>query len=358
MLFPLFLDFKLDPMDRLLLVNFERDPDSIYRGFEPQYVNDSVNGTGYLVIGWRNDGYVDVYHEKTVKINPDKYHITGKGFCGAYAIQFNQAFFEVMDAGVHAHFEFSDAQGREVSIKLEESNNRKRKPFGLFAPMGYACEHPQALPLIFLHDFYFVRRCKTKFEIHIDGKLHKPDKLPIPMDWSWMYFTRYSPKPHIISCNEIISYQLNTIEVINGQTEVKLTNRTYYFLWENELPFLNEMRWDLPNSSFQLRFHKPLAHPDFLKNGHPMQFSFSIRESQDTGEIGGEIEFTKLDNQLDVQLTFSKGWIPKYTKCSLRFLYTVASVFRNWIKNYRWKASFKEEDGIFRLLQGIWENRN
>jgi hypothetical protein len=357
MLFPLFIDFKHDPMERLLLVNFERDPDTTYKGFEPQYVNDAVNGTGYLVIGWRNDGFVDVYHEEAVKVNPGKYHITGKGFCWSYAIQFKQAFFEVTAAGVNAHFQFSDAQGREVLIKLEEKNNRKRKPFGLLAPMGYACENPKALPLIFLHEFYFVRKCKSKLEIRIDRKLHKPDKLPIPMDWSRMFFARYSPKPHIISCNEMIDYQLNYIEVIPGQSEVTRFDRTFYFIWDNGQAYLKKMKWDLPHSSFQMTFHKPVPHPDYLIEGEKEYFDFSIIEGQDTGEVGGEIEFTRLGNQLDVQVTFSKGWKPRYSKCSLRFLYTVASVFRNWIKNYCWNASFIREDGAFRLLQATWENR-
>ena len=53
----------IDPMERLLLVNFEKDPDSLYIGFEPQVFDDHINGKGHLVIGWRIDGKVDVYHE-------------------------------------------------------------------------------------------------------------------------------------------------------------------------------------------------------------------------------------------------------------------------------------------------------
>jgi hypothetical protein len=41
----------IDPMERLLLVNFEKDPDTIYIGFEPQVFDDPINGRGHLVIG-------------------------------------------------------------------------------------------------------------------------------------------------------------------------------------------------------------------------------------------------------------------------------------------------------------------
>ena len=32
-----------------------------------------------LVIGWRRDGKVDVYHEAGLKLRPEKYDIAGKG---------------------------------------------------------------------------------------------------------------------------------------------------------------------------------------------------------------------------------------------------------------------------------------
>jgi hypothetical protein len=75
------LPFRIDvdPMERLLLINFEKDPDSLYLGFEPQVFNDPINGSGHLVIGWRVDGKVDVYHQPGLKLDPEKYDIAGKG---------------------------------------------------------------------------------------------------------------------------------------------------------------------------------------------------------------------------------------------------------------------------------------
>ncbi len=44
----------VDPIARLLLVNFEKDPDTTCAGFEPQVFDDPTNGRGHLVIGWRS----------------------------------------------------------------------------------------------------------------------------------------------------------------------------------------------------------------------------------------------------------------------------------------------------------------
>lgn len=46
----------IDPMERILLVNFEKDPDSVYVGFEPQVFNDEINGVGHRVIASNSYG--------------------------------------------------------------------------------------------------------------------------------------------------------------------------------------------------------------------------------------------------------------------------------------------------------------
>jgi hypothetical protein len=37
-------------MERLFLINFEKDPDEIYIGFEPQWFDDAAYGTGLRII--------------------------------------------------------------------------------------------------------------------------------------------------------------------------------------------------------------------------------------------------------------------------------------------------------------------
>jgi hypothetical protein len=132
----------IDPMERLLLVNFERDPDTTYVGFEPQVFDDPVNGRGHLVIGWRRDGRVDVYHQTCLRLNAAKYDIAGKGLAHMVEREMAGATYEVDDFGVQAHYEFQDIHNRTVVLDIHEQNPRVRQPFGLLAPMGAARQKP------------------------------------------------------------------------------------------------------------------------------------------------------------------------------------------------------------------------
>ena len=151
LIFPFSID--IDPMEKLLLVNFEKDPDSVYVAFEPQEFND-----GHLIIAYRTDKKVDVYHAKSLKRDPSLYGIVGAGLNEMIPDDLEKAFFEVNEFGVQVHYQFKDILDREVEILISEKNQKKRKPFGLLAPMGDAATNPPSLPVILLHDFYFVRK--------------------------------------------------------------------------------------------------------------------------------------------------------------------------------------------------------
>ena len=116
-----------------------------------------------------------------------------------------------------------------------------RKPFGLLAPVGAAAAAPSALPLVLLHDFYFVRKRHTAFEISIDGKRHQPDKLPIPMDFKQMYFTRSSPGPLIATLNPAFEGPLKPLEVAVGTAEVQVGKTTLALEWIEGRPALKRM---------------------------------------------------------------------------------------------------------------------
>ncbi|MDG5815442.1 hypothetical protein QA601_10150 [Chitinispirillales bacterium ANBcel5] len=101
LLFP--FSIEVDSMEKLLLVNFEKDPDSIYVAFEPQVFNDATKGCGHIVIGWRTDKKVDVYHQKTLNIDPSNYNIAGAGLNEMIPVDMEKASYEVNDFGVQAH---------------------------------------------------------------------------------------------------------------------------------------------------------------------------------------------------------------------------------------------------------------
>ena len=82
--------------------------------------------------------------------------------------------------------------------------------------MGDAAENPSAMPLVLLHDFYFVRRKETEAEVSINGKQHQIDNLPVPMDGTRMTFIRYSPRPLIATCNPGFDGELPYLAAVAG----------------------------------------------------------------------------------------------------------------------------------------------
>jgi hypothetical protein len=224
-IFPFSMD--IDPMEKLLLVNFEKDADSIYVGLEPQVFNDDINGVGHLIIGWRTDKKVDVYHQKSLNLDPAKFRIAGAGLNQMIAVDMDKAIFEVNDFGVQAHYQFNDLSGRSIEILIAEKSSAKRKPFGLLAPMGDAATNPTSLPLVLLHDFYFVRKNQTEIHVSINSRPHKLDDLPLLMDWQRMTFARYSPKPLIAMFNPEYSGIVEGFNVENGQKSFEKGNCLY-----------------------------------------------------------------------------------------------------------------------------------
>jgi hypothetical protein len=341
----------IDPMERLLLINFEKDPDSLYIGFEPQVFDDDSNGKGHLVIGWRTDGRVDVYHQPTLTLDPGKYDIAGKGLAHMIATDMEEAFYEVNDFGVQAAYRFKDLQGRQVDIRIAEKNERKRKPFGLLAPMGDAAESPSSMPLVLLHDFYFARKKNTDFSVSIDGKKHAPDLMPMRMDGARMLFTRYSPRPIIANFNPAFNGELPRLHVEQGVAQRTASAYTFEFEWNGAAARLKSMTRNNPVHSVRLGFEPAFPTQDeFSENNFSQKGNFEIQGDPSTGKIRGEYQIRNENGKVFVSLVPSGGWIPRPDKFSLRFLYTVAKVFKKWPTTYLWSAELeKTNDGAWNM---------
>lgn len=361
--YPVITPFKIDvsPMERLLLVNFEKDPDSVYMGFEPQVFNDGVHGKGHLVIGWRLDGKVDVYHEASLSLDPETYNITGKGLGNMVETDFIKALYEVDELGVQASYEFEDLHHRMVKVILKENFTKKRKPFGLLAPMGAAAENPFSMPLVLLHDFYFVRKKSTEIHIHIGEKSHQADELPLPIDGSKMLFTRYSPKPLIVTFNPAFDGIVTSTEVEPEKGRITLPEDEVdlEIEWVDRSPRIK--RIIRKNNIHPLILEFTEAFPDILglmkednfktivKGGFSIQFHPSI------GSVGGEYSVEKIHDQIKITLIPSKGWHAKPTKLSLFILYNVAKIFKSWPKTYEWTALLKEDEEGRLFMQSKWK---
>ncbi|MFU8771062.1 MAG: hypothetical protein ACNA8H_01445, partial [Anaerolineales bacterium] len=204
---------EVSPMERLLLINIEHDPDQVYVGFEPQVFDHPTTGSGLLVIAYRKDGKIDIYHQPSLILAPENYDIVRKGLDDMIERPFENSHFEIGAQGVDVRFAFEDKQGRQISARIQERSRKPRKPFSLLAPFPGDTENPPSLPLVLLYSFYFVRKSNTNVEIKIGEKSHRLDSLPVPMDGAWMYFTRYASDLFLLNWNKAYSGALDKLDL-------------------------------------------------------------------------------------------------------------------------------------------------
>jgi hypothetical protein len=347
--------FDVDPMQRLILINIEKDPDSVYVGFEPQVFDDTINGTGHQVIGWRKDGRVDVYHQAGLHPDPWKFSIAGKGLSSMLKSEFEVAIYKVTENGVRVHYRFRDLYGREIILNILERNPSKRKPFGLLAPMGAAAETPEALPLVILHDFYFVRQKKTDWEVSVDGRKHKPDKLPILMDGKRMYFTRYSPDPLIVTFNQAHSGAIPVLHIASGISAFVVGETSISVVWEGEKPMISGVTRKHHDRSVQITFDPPFPSLLSMAEGATEIGLFTISGDESIGTVEGYYGVMKIDGGVEMNMVPYGGWKPRPDRLSLRFLYAVASVFRKWPSTYEWTGIITWDEDQRAHMQSAWK---
>ena len=93
-LLPIPFSFFITPMEALLFMTFEQDPDSIYSAFKAQRFDDDLQGTGQLIIGWRVDGKMDIFHDPQLRLDSDGYDVCEGGMANMVARDFSNSHFK------------------------------------------------------------------------------------------------------------------------------------------------------------------------------------------------------------------------------------------------------------------------
>jgi hypothetical protein len=336
---------KHDPMTGLLLMNFENDPDEIYTGFEPQSFDDSIHGRGLLVIGWRLDGKVDVYYQTGLRLDPATYGIAGKGLNEMVERPFSEAFFELGSGGAQVDISFSDLQGRSVRLLIRETDKRPRSFFGLLAPMGDAASEPPAMPLVYVDQFYFVRRAGTEFLIEIDGRSHNSDFIPLILDGALVHALRYSADPFIVTWNPDSDAGLRMLEA--GKEEmpgffVTMADGVQYNL-EEKNSFREIRRISLGEGNHEVVVDFSPAFPQLLAlaEGIEVTGAFRITAQPDLGTVRGSWRVLQSGERLDLEIVPDGGWTPGPAPRMARLLFRAVSIFREWPTTYIWRGSIQ-----------------
>ena len=352
-----FSPFFIQPeaVEKLLLINIEKDPDSTYIGFEPQILNESGKKT-FLVIGYRKDEKVDVYHAPGLNLTKEDYSTIGKGANQLSEQEMNDAFLHFDQHGAQLYAAFTDIHNREVILKIEEKNPKKTKPFGLLAPVGSGSENPSKLMLVFMEDFYFVRRSHTNISVSIGGKLHKPDNFGMPIDGLKMYFSRYSPKTIIVNINPQFNDALPQLSV----TENKAQNRgnIYDIEYQNERANISYISQSMFGRDVKMSFSPAFPDIRHINEGESAEGEFSVVSHETTGSVSGTYRIEKQNNTILLSMQPTKGWTPyRKNRFIVRFIFSAAKVFRNWPKTYQWNARIiPDETGGF-SMDSKWERK-
>lgn len=339
--------FKIIPMQKLFLINFEKDPDKLYLGLEPQWFDDPDYGRGLRVVAWRNDGYIDVYQQPDL-IKDEDFSLAAKGLGDLIICPMADAYFTISDKGIDVSFAFTDKTGREIEVKITEKNPRPTRPFSLLAPVGSSSEKPTFFPYYLMHSFDFVRRSMTDVKVSINGRFHKPDTFPVPLNGSKIYFMRYSNDTFLVNWCPAYQGPLKPLSADNTPGIAIDANQT-----SGEITKVSVERG---KHSVVVSFNPPFPNVTRIVDKATLQGQFVMAtESEAAGKIGGTYNVVREGEEVQVTMHPSGGWQPKPHTLFLKFLFSAVSIFRTWSKTYVWKAAIKLQPGEPPFMESTWE---
>lgn len=228
------------PIKRLAIIPFEKNPDKIYRSFELQYIDGEPYGKGYRVIGYRNDNYVDVYDDVSLKFQENEtFNVAENGLNKHLHVSIKNAHLEKLDNCEWLSFSFNDLENRKIDFNIKEFSKKKTIPMNLLAPIGYGSKNPNFLPLFFMYGFDFIRKRHTTVSCKIASQEITIDKFSMPINMQFRYYARYSNQCELLefAATDTLSFK-----------EIDLTNNSYL---DKNIEYI----FDKPNSLNKIVVH-------------------------------------------------------------------------------------------------------
>jgi hypothetical protein len=199
-----------------------------------------------------------------------------------------------------------------------------------------------------------VLRSDTDLSVKIGDRFHEPDTFPLPLDFSRIQFARYSPDPLIAMLNPAFDGVLHPLDepvhnsVTSGETRHELTLNGSVF----EIQSISRVYKD---REVKVSFSPAFPNVGALKAGAEASGIFEITGDPTTGLIRGKYKVQNSDDLIRIELMPSGGWIPNEPKLTLRFLYRVVPMFKEWPSSYRWSANLKRNEDDEFIMKSSWE---
>ena len=336
------LEVRTVPVRGILLLDLEDGEDEIYKGFEPQLV-EQHSGSGVRVIAYRHDGYVDVYDDLALvaEANP-RFDVTGNGLHEYRHVDLGKPVLERDERGrVRARAAFVDIAGRQVSIDVEERSERESRPFSLIAPIGATSTDPQYFPLFMANEFDFLRTADARLEVRIAGGAKKVLAFPpgFPLQGQHRSMAKCSLNTEIIEVfptrSEVrrVTTQPGADTVVDGEV-------TYLFSGD-------------ALERIKVHDHEIVFEPALAVNAQ-QSGRWRIDSHRGRGSVKGEYSTKIAGDVVDLQLGIHDVSLPQHRDLGVAALVRLLGFFEQWPKHYVYHATINLRTGA---QEARWINR-
>lgn len=324
------------PMKKLALINFEKDPDEIYRGLELQFLDGLPYGTGWRIIAYRNDNYVDVYDDHSLNtIENERFDVAEKGLNQHMKTNLNEVRFDKDEEGVHICFSFQDMLNRNILVRIHEHTKRKSKAMNLLAPIGAGSENPNSLPLFFLYRFDFVRRNNTEMLIAIDGKMRRADNFPFPItkELQWRYYSRYSMDCHML---ELAKSKEGLLKLVELDENNSYTDGGTTYIYDVNEKGISLKKMTIKNDRHQAELVFEQALPIMNEIDREINGLFYINTDPVMGTVKGKYKWRQENGIYSIKIVPDEGWSGVPNSFITKVILNPKSVFCTWPKTYQY----------------------
>ena len=316
-----------DPIDRLLIVNFEEDP--IYYGIELQIFR-KIDKEYPLVIMYRKDNMMDIYYTNEVVIKNRKRMVTDL----LTRVSFNQLEdieykFQFDEMGLDAYLFLKDKLEKEIEFKIKEKTPG-RELTSILAPIGIANKNPKYFPIVFLNKFGMLIKKNTEIFVKIHGSLKTITELPVRMSGTNVYQARFSLDPIICNWNNNYSGNINAVILNPPILNVTDDNITYDLINNSDYYELKKISGN-DGEDHTISFEFSPAIPNLLSiRDSKVKGRFSCIIDEKKGIFAGEYYLTRNGDTIEFNITPTKGWQPSPGKL--------------WLKTYKWTSEIQFQD--------------
>ncbi len=325
--------FSLDisPMEKLMLIDFKGD--SLYETIELQ-VFDDYRGKGAAVILYGKNGMNDVYFTDSVFVNLAL-------FQGHLSIDKHIAYsLQTTDSGLDAYVKLKDKLGRKIEVKVKERSNKSPKT-SFLAPIGGIIKTFTFFPLFYMEDFNFVKRSGTALTVTINNKALQASKIPILLNGSFVYLSRYSTKPVICCVNEQYTGELKPLFPLKDYS-CKDGNMNYTLVNNNGHLEINKINCNDSKSNVSVTFSPSIPDLINLKNGAKISGKFSFEVDCISGIVAGEYQIVRTNENLSISMSPKEAYSPMNGHL--------------WVLSYKWIANMQFHENGKVTMQSKWIN--